>query len=157
MNIVLLVDISIQAIVFLIIFRLLDKRDSSESDRTEAILDTYASTVSETIKTFMEQVALTEKHHFEQLEKQSTKQLQVMEKQTKDFLTSIADIAAAFKPDPVPFPMPDLLDKSQRENTIEKEELPETFLDEMPRIPLADGLKVKFEDDEEIYPIHIEH
>ena len=54
-------------------------------------------------------------------------------------------------------PFPDLLDNTRGlENTIEKEELEEQSLDDLPRIPMKQGgINLQFEGEEEIMPIDI--
>jgi len=128
-------------------------------DSTAEIVKILSATLKEVTTTFIEQVALMEKNHWEQLEKQSTKQLQILEKQTKDFIGVMGDFIEASKPIQPPPPLvPDIhtLDKVlERENTIEKEELEEQSLDQIERIPMTDGIKVQFEGEELIHDINI--
>ena len=49
-----------------------------------------------------------------------------------------------------------MVKETKSENTIEKEsEAEETNLVDMPRIPIVDGVKIKFEDEEGSMPVNI--
>lgn len=105
---------------------------------------------------FLKELATMEAKHWEQLEKQSGKQLQILEKQTKDFMEVMGNFIEATKQAKPADPIVQFLDKlPERENTIEKEEVEEQNLDEIPRIPLVDGLQIQMEGEEEVMPINI--
>ena len=94
--------------------------------------------------------------HFKQLEKHSDKQLKLLERNTQQFLNKLGDIIETQKTEsakeafePIP------LDTNSVENTIEKEEEKEVNLEDTNRIPIVEGVKIKFEDEEEVYPINI--
>lgn len=138
----------IQAGVFLYVFRMLERKENVDDNRDR----NFYNLIQSNTNTFIEQLTAVEKSHFEQVEKQSTKQLTILEKQTKDFLNTIATITETMqeKPQPLPQPMPDLLDKTSRENTIEEEQPKDYFLDEISRIPNINEMNVKFIDNEQI-------
>jgi uncharacterized protein (DUF885 family) len=108
---------------------------------------------------FMQSLTEITKSHFEQLEKQSSRQLAILEKQTKNFLDAMTTFTIAMKEHPVQSvsPMPDLLDKTERKNTIEKEEPQEQFLDEIGRIPNILDMKVKLLDEEKFFGEELEN
>lgn len=143
-------------VLFLYIFKLLqDKGEKSKTD-TDSIVKAYSDTVKEISTTFMEEIGKVQKAHFEQLEKQSSKQLVILEKQTKDFMGVMSDFIQASKPERELIRDTSMLDKIlQTENSIEKEEIPEQNLEDIPRIPITQGVNVMFEGEEEIHPINI--
>lgn len=127
-------------------------------DTTPEITKIVTDAFKEVTTSYIEQLSKLEQEHWKQLEKQSTKQLQILEKQTKDFMSVMSDFIEASKPASVPPPVvhSDLLDKIlDKENTIEKEEVEEQNLEDIPRIPMTNGIGVQFEGDEEIHPINI--
>ncbi len=127
-----------------------------KKDNTAEIAQIIATSFKEVTTSYIEQLSKLEAEHWKQLEKQSTKQLQILEKQTKDFMSVMSDFIEASKPVAQPIAHPELLDKIlERENTIEKEELEEQNLEDIPRIPMTNGIGVQFEGDEEIHPINI--
>lgn len=127
-----------------------------KKDNTAEIAQIIATSFKEVTNSYIEQLAKLEQKHWEQLEKQSTKQLQILEKQTKDFIQVMSDFIEASKQVPQPIPHADLLDRVlEKENTIEKEEVEEQNLDEIPRIPITNGVGVMFDGEEEIHPINI--
>lgn len=145
-----------QLLVILAVAYVLRENHEKDKERQNDILTSYSDTLKLVSTTFMEEIGEIERVHFQQVEKQSAKQLDILGKQTKDFLTAMTDFVEVSKPQPVPI-VPDLLDNSRRENTIEKEETPEIPLDDMSRIPMVEGIKgVRFEDEEEIFPIDIQ-
>lgn len=84
--------------------------------------------------------------HFKQLEKQSETFIKSIEK----IITAQKEEEEkiAFKPVPLTY---------NSENTIDqKTELEEVPLSDTNRIPIIDGVKVKFEDEEEFYNINID-
>lgn len=130
-----------------------------KKDNTAEIAQIIATSFKEVTTSYIEQLSKLEAEHWKQLEKQSTKQLQILEKQTKDFMQVMSDFIEASK-QPVPPPAPvvhsDLLDKIlEKENTIEKEEVEELNLDEIPRIPMTNGVNLQFDGEEQIHPINI--
>lgn len=131
-----------------------------KKDNTAEVTKIITDAFKEVTISYIDELALLEQKHWEQLEKQSTKQLQILEKQTKDFMSVMGDFINVYKttnPPPAPVVHSDLLDKIlDKENTIEKEETEELNLDEIPRIPMTNGIGVQFEGDEEIHPINIE-
>lgn len=141
---------------FSFIFYLLYIKGNTDQDKTNDIVKSYSDMVKGLSTSFMEGITQVQMSHFEQVEKQSTKQLQILERQTKDFIGVMGDFIEASKPPVQPDRVVNFLDKlPQRENTIEKEEIEEQNLDEIPRIPMTNGIGVQFEGDEEIHPINI--
>lgn len=152
MEILLIVNLIIQSIVFLVVFFFIYKKDEDDKDRTGIIMQSYSDMIKDTTEKYVEELGKVHVSHFEQLEKQSTKQLQILERQTKDYMVGMTKLAEAMQPAPQPIVGPDLLDKRQPvENTIEKEDIPDQSLADMPRFPL-DGVNIKFEGEEEIFP-----
>ena len=131
-----------------------------KKDNTKEIVQIVAESFERITTNFMIQLADVEKKHWEQLEKQSSKQLQILEKQTKDFIGVMTEFIEASKPPVAPPPLVadmTILDKvMERENTIEKEEKDENFLDEIQRIPMTgNNINVQFDGEEQIHPINI--
>ena len=86
--------------------------------------------------------------YFEVLERRFEKSSNILEKTNKELLLTIAKIFKKEKPVYV--------EEKESENTIEKEsEADEVNLVDMPRIPIVDGVKIKFEDEEGSLPISI--
>lgn len=129
-------------------------------DTTPEITRIVTDAFKQVTTSYIEQLSKLEQEHWKQLEKQSTKQLQILEKQTKDFMQVMGNFIEASKPVPVPPPPvmhSDLLDKIlDKENTIEKEEVEEQNLEDIPRIPMTNGINLMFDGDETIHPINIE-
>lgn len=147
--------IIVQSIVYVLLFISLNKRDERGDEKTSKLLESHYMTLQTISSDFMAKLSEIQGKHFEQLEKQSGKQLTILEKQTKDFLKAITDLAVTYQPKP-PEITPHLLDNMEKiENSIEKEEVEEKGLDEIPRIPLVNGLNVQMEGEEEIFPINI--
>lgn len=127
-----------------------------KKDNTAEIVQILSTSLKEVTTTFIEELARVEKSHFEQLEKQSTKQLQILERQTKDFIGVMGDFIEASKPKEVSRVEQFIERLPEKENTIEKEEPEEFNLDEIPRIPMmGNNVGVQFDGDEEIHPINI--
>lgn len=112
--------------------------------------------LSEANKAMYEMFGKIIAEHFKQLEKQSDKQMKVLEKQSQQFLTSLEGIVnyekakeekEAFKPVP--------LNSEKVENTIEEKDTEEVDLSDSNRVPIVDGVKIKFEDEEDIYQPNI--
>lgn len=158
MEVVLFFDITVQAIAFLIVFWMLYKKDGRDKENNELILRNIFSMQRETTHSFMEQIAKIEKSHFETIEKQTGKQAKLLEENTKHFLDAMTTFTIAMQPKPMPLsqPIPDLLDKSERKNTIEDEAPKEYFLDEIARIPNIGDVKVKLLDEEQFLDEEIE-
>lgn len=158
MEYILFFDITVQAIAFLIVFWMLYKKDEKDKEHSELLLRNSFSTQKETTQTFMEQIAKIEKIHFETNEKQTGKQLKILEENTRHFLSAMTEFTIAMQPKPVPLsqPVPDLLDKTERKNTIEEEQPKEYFLDEISRIPNINDMKVKILDEDRFFGEEIE-
>jgi len=161
MDIPAFIAIFIQGILFFIVFYMLYKKDEKDRVIYKDIVTSYSDTVKEvttaslhairqTEVTFLEEITKNQKVHFEQLEKQSSKQLQIVEKQTKEFLTAITSLAEIAKPAPQPVIVPDSFPEKLK-NDIAKEEKEEYFLDEIARIPNINDMKIKFEDEENLF------
>jgi hypothetical protein len=149
-------SVAIILTVFSFVFYLLYIKTNIDQDKTNDIVKSYSDTVKEITTTFIEEIGKIEKSHFEQVEKQSTKQLQILERQTKDFIGVMETFIESQKPPAQPNQVVSFLDKlPERENTIEKEEIEEHSLEDIPRIPITDGIGVQFEGEEEIHPINI--
>lgn len=84
--------------------------------------------------------------HFKQLEKQS----EVFIKSIEKIITAQKEEQERIAFQPVP------LESAAQENTIEKTENEEVPLSETNRIPIVDGVNVRFEDEEQIFPINID-
>lgn len=152
---ILIAIIVIQALVYSITFYILNKQDKNFAEK----LTLYQSDVTQTM---IEQMARVEKTHLEQLEKhsgklvsthekQSSKQMALFEKQTQNFIKAMTDFIVAMQPKEAPvLPLPDFLNHKGGENTIEKEEEKDYFLDEISRIPNIADVNVRFQDEEQI-------
>ena len=132
-----MIEIIIETILLIgwiyFIYKILKIREQKENERMDGLL-----------KYLFE----SQEKHFQSLEKISKKDIVVLEKNNKEFLKTFA---AVFKKEPV---VVESFKKS--ENTIEKEsEAEETNLVDMPRIPIVDGVKIKFEDENETQTINI--
>ncbi len=146
--------------VFVMLQRVRDHEVIKHNDERRQIHDLfsqYTNTTAVTSEKFMEKMAEIQTSHFEQLEKQSGKQLIILEKQTKDFMGVMSDFIAATRASQPLVPDTSLLDKFlETENSIEKEEIPEQNLEDMSRIPIVSGINVQFDGEEEIHPINID-
>lgn len=155
MEVILFFDITVQAIAFLLVFLMLYKKDERDKNHSETILRNIFSTQRETTREFMEQIAKIEKSHFETNEKQTGKQVKILEENTKHFLEAMTEFTIAMQPKPVPL-SPDLIDKTPIKNSIEEEQPKEYFLDEISRIPNIGDMKVKFLDEDKFSGEEIE-
>lgn len=156
MNVYDFLIVALQVGLFYYVYHRMDQTKTDDNDRNTEVVKMYADTVKDISTKFMEQTAYVQKSHFEQLEKQSSKQLTILEKQTKDFIGVMGDFIDANKEQQPLYRDTHLLDKVlERENSIEKEEIPEQNLEDIPRIPILDGVNVQFEGEEEILPINI--
>lgn len=152
MELFLIINLIIQSIVFLVVFFFIYKKDDDDKLQTGVIMQSYSDMLKGTVETFIQELGKIEKSHFDNLEKTSTKQLQILERQTKDYMKGISDLAQAMKPNSPTF-TPDLLDKLPKaENTIDREDIPDQNLGDMPPIPITDGVNIQFEGQEEIIP-----
>mgnify|MGYP007071582011 CR=1 FL=1 len=97
----------------------------------------------------------TQERFFASLEKSSQKGNLLLEKNSKEFLKVFKEV---FKNDPrVIVQKEKEIEADKIENSIENEHEPEeVLLSDMPRVPIVDGVKIKFEDEEEIYPMNID-
>lgn len=153
MDIIILLDLLIESVVFLVVFFFIYQKNDRDQVQTGVIMQQYSTMLKDTTEKFIQELSKVQINHFNNLERTSTKQLQILERQTKDYMKGITDLAEALKPTPAPIVGPDLLDKVvHTENTIEKEEIPEQSLEDMSRIPLVDGINFQFEGEEEIIP-----
>lgn len=131
--------------------------EKRNKEHNKEISEIYSNSISKFLSFFTdenkklyEMVGKMQIEHFKELEKQSSKQFQEMGKQTEKILKHFEQKTEKEVIKPLPF-MADSV-----ENTIEKEDLDEIPLDAMDRIPMVNGINLKFEDKEEIYPINIE-
>ena len=132
-----MIEIIIQSITLLVVIYFLWR--SREKDREKDL---------ETINDILGHMSETQDSYYNSLEKISKRDIAILEKNNKEFLKTFA---AVFKKEPV---VAESFKKS--ENTIEKEsEAEEINLVDMPRIPIVDGVKIKFEDEEGSLPISI--
>lgn len=100
-----------------------------------------------------ESVEKTQEKYFNSLEKNSQKSNILLEKSNKEFLKVFAQV---FKKD-IPVESPKEIEADKIENSIENAPEPEeVLLSDTPRIPIVEGVKIKFEDEEEIYPMNID-
>ena len=103
---------------------------------------------SATLSNLFEHLEKSQNKYYDSLEKISKRDIAILEKNNKEFLKTFA---AVFKKEPV---VVESFNKS--ENTIEKEsEAEETNLVDLPRIPIVDGVKIKFEDEDETQTMNI--
>lgn len=94
----------------------------------------------------------TQAEYFKALEKFSQKSDAIQVKSNKEFLKVFAQV---FKRD-IPVEVPKVLEADQVENSIENASEPEEInLTDTPRIPIVDGVKIKFEDEEEVVQMNI--
>lgn len=147
-------SVAIILTTFSFIFYLLYNKSIDDKQDQFDIVRSYSDTVKEISVAFMQEIAGVEKNHFEQVEKQSTKQLQILEKQTKDFIGVMEKFIEASKP-PKEKITELISNLPERENTIAKEEEEEKSLEDIERIPIVNGINVQFEGQEEILPINI--
>lgn len=124
---------------------------------TEVVKEMLSS-ITEQNKEMFKAIKDMQVEHFKQLEKTSAKQLAILQLQNKEFMKHL-DKSDTPKPlwenslknfDPLE------VDPTRFENTIEKKEEEQIPLGEMPRIPIVEGINVRFEDREETFPINIE-
>ena len=103
---------------------------------------------SATLSNLFEHLEKSQNKYYESLKEISKKDIAILEKNNKEFLKTFA---AVFKKEKVIEPV-----SLTGENTIENEsEAQETNLMDMPRIPIVDGVKIKFEDEDESQTINI--
>jgi hypothetical protein len=94
----------------------------------------------------------TQVEYFESLEKYFQKSSMLLDRSNREFLRVFREV---FKKD-IPKETPKVLEANQVENSIEKVSGPEEInLTDIPRIPIVDGVKIKFEDEEETFPMNI--
>ena len=103
---------------------------------------------SATLSNLFEHLEKSQNKYYESLKEISKKDIAILEKNNKEFLKTFASV---FKKEKVVDPV-----YPTGENTIENEtEAQETNLMDMPRIPIVDGVKIKFEDEDESQTINI--
>jgi len=90
--------------------------------------------------------------YFDSLEKNLQKSNILLDKQNKEFLKVFAQV---FKKD-IKLEVPKVLEADSVENSIENASEPEEImLSDTPRIPIVEGVNIKFEDENESMPINI--
>lgn len=147
----------IQLALFWYFYHVTKMEHNDEVDRAHDLVDAYSKTIDKVVEKFIQKVADIERTHFEQLQKQSTRQLEILEKQSGDFIDALASLKQPAPEIKQLVSDPHVLDKiMETENSIEKEEIPEQNLDDINRIPLINNLNVQFEGEEEVHPIQIE-
>lgn len=135
--------------------------DSKKKDRvqeTETLL-TFNQTVSNVLsfiteenKKLYETIEKIQTKYFDSLEKGLQKSNNLLEKNNKEFLKVFAQV---FRKD-VQIESPKVLEADKIENSIENAAQPEEILlTDTPRIPIVEGVNMKFEDEEEVYPMNI--
>ncbi len=125
-------------------------------DNTTEIAQIIATSFKEVTTSYIEQLSKLEAEHWKQVEKQSGKQLQILEKQTKDFIGVMEKFIESQRPVVANKEVTELISKlPDRENTIAKEEMEEKELDDIDRVPIVNGMNLQFEGEEEIMPINI--
>ena len=103
---------------------------------------------SATLSNLFEHLEKSQNKYYESLKEISKKDIAILEKNNKEVLKTFASV---FKKEKVVDPV-----YPTGENTIENEtEAQETNLMDMPRIPIVDGVKIKFEDENESQTINI--
>lgn len=146
--------------------------DSKKKDRVQetGTLATFTQTVSEVLsfikeehKEFYEAVQSIQTKYLEALEKGQIKYYDSLEKglqksnnlldkNNKEFLKVFAQV---FRKD-IQVEAPKVLEADKVENSIENAAQPEEILlTDTPRIPIVEGVNMKFEDEEEVYPMNI--
>jgi hypothetical protein len=108
------------------------------------------------VKQVLTHIADENKKLYDVLGKMQIEHFKQLEKQSETFINSIEKIITSQKEEQekIAFqPIP--LDSTAQENTIEKTEQEEVPLSETNRIPIVEGVNVKFEDEEQIFPINI--
>ena len=121
------------------------------------LLTNTNETNNQSIGKFMESVSSIQIEHFRDLEKTSDKQLRLMEGHFTDFMKHLKDTEEMLISGNInnyygaknPQQAKDII-TSEVENAIEKKETDEIPITDEMRIPIIDGVKVKFEDEEEI-------
>lgn len=117
-------------------------------DTDKSTLETVLKHISDQNDKMFRAISDVEKKHFEELQKTSSKQFE-------SFMSYLNSLNT---PKPL-YSQSDPFTESinREENPIEKKEEEEIPLGEMPRIPIVEGINVRFEDDkEEGYPINID-
>jgi hypothetical protein len=100
-----------------------------------------------------ESVEKTQEKYFNSLEKNLQKNNILLEKNNKEFLKVFTQV---FKKE-TKIELPKEIEVDKIENSIENaSEQEEVLLSDTPRIPIVEGVKMKFEDEEEIYPMNID-
>lgn len=136
--------------------------DSKKKDRiqeTETLL-TFNQTISNVLsfivdenKKLYETIEKIQTKYFESLEKGLQKSNILLDKNNKEFLKVFAQV---FKKD-IQVEVPKAIEADKIENSIENASQPEEILlTDTERIPIVEGVKVKFEDEEEVYPMKID-
>lgn len=121
----------------------------------KSVTETMASMVGQTQatnRTFLEQISSLQLDHFEQLQQQQAQQLDLVMHMSEQIFDHFETMKELDRPIAPVAPGPDLL----QENDIEKKTPEDISLTDMPRIPIVDGVNIKFEDEEESYAMNIE-
>lgn len=130
-----------------IVIALMLYKDKREKEQLISTFRDMFTTLADSTRQFHESVAKMQLAHFDDLEKQSTRQLQILEKQAKSFLETIQaqhEVSALTKQEPPKI-------EKIVENTIEVEEPQDIPLTEESRIPFIAGVtNFKFEGEEQI-------
>lgn len=141
-----------------IVYFIFEEKKKDRLQETETLV-TFNQTISNVLsfivdenKKLYETIEKIQVKYFDSLEKNLQRSNQLLEKSDKEFLKVFAEV---FKKD-VQVESPRVIEADKVENSIENASEPEEILlTDTPRIPIVEGVKVKFEDEEEVYPMNI--
>lgn len=136
--------------------------DSKKKDRVQEseTLLTFNQTLSNVLsfivdenKKFYETIEKIQIKYFDSLDKGIQKSNLLLEKNNKEFLKVFAQV---FKKE-IPSGEVHAIEANTFENSIEHANEPEEILlSDMPRVPIVEGVNIKFEDEKETYPMNID-
>jgi hypothetical protein len=139
--------------------------ETKKKDRVQEteIISIFKQTINDVLgfivdgnKKLYETIEKTQIKYFDSFEKGIQKQNALLEKNDREFLKVFAEV---FKKSEVKSKVEEIskpFEADKVENSIENASQPEdVLLSDMPRVPIVDGVKIKFEDEEEVYPMNI--
>jgi hypothetical protein len=146
-------------ILIAVLYFVWDQRKKDRLQETET-LSSFNETLSNVLtfivdenKKLYETIEKIQVSYFESLEKHSQKSNTLLDKNNKEFLKVFAQV---FKKD-IKIETPKKIEADAVENSIENAAQNEEInLGDIPRIPIVDGVKIKFEDEEETQTMNID-
>ena len=130
---------------------MIESKKKDRTQETQILNDVLSSIVSGNEKLY-ETVEKMQVKYFDSLEKFTQKSDAIQVKSNKEFLKVFAQV---FKKN-IPVEVPKVLEANTIVNSIEDASEPEEILlTDIPRIPIVEGVNIKFEDENESMPINI--